>query len=268
MSTIRRTEDTVQQWDEQHDHLLSQIESAITAGQPADATTLLARAWTMAPAETPLLCGQLRTYRARLAPALPASRAVADVLRHSAQVCIQQSLYREAEIDGMRELGIWRDLDDYPRAIDALHRLADTFRTHNRLHRVIDCADQTLMWSQRHEDQVGIAAGFRNLGLVMLAANRTADAVRHLSRARDEADTLPDIPATQRAELLAQLGRALWMSGATTRARRRFSDALALLVDVDEAAADRIRTALSTPTDTLLPASALDDMDHVHAATH
>jgi tetratricopeptide (TPR) repeat protein len=263
-SPFRSAEDVARWWDAQHDHILSVIESLIADGQPETAASLLSQVWTIVPARAqPRWRGRLRECGTRLATELPTSRVVADVLRYSAQACIQQVDYQDAELDGMRELVIWRRLDDYPGAVDALRRLADTFRLRDRLHRVIDCADQILTWSSRYQDQTGVAGALRNLGLVMVEVGRVDAAIDYLSRARDTLDVLPDVPVVRRAELIAQLGRALWMSGAESLARRRFSEALALLVDVDDAAADQIRTLLGTSAGTALPASVMEGMDHV-----
>jgi tetratricopeptide (TPR) repeat protein len=263
-SPFRSAEDVARWWDAQHDHILSVIESLIADGQPETAAALLSQVWTIVPARAqPRWRGRLHECGTRLATELPTSRVLADVLRYSAQACIQQVDYQDAELDGMRELAIWRSLDDYPGAVDALRRLADTFRLRDRLHRVIDCADQILTWSLRHQDQTGVAGALRNLGLVMVEVGRVDAAIDYLSRARDTLDVLPDVPVVRRAELIAQLGRALWMSGAESLARRRFSEALARVVDVDDAAADQIRTLLGTSAGTALPASVMEGMDHV-----
>jgi tetratricopeptide (TPR) repeat protein len=261
-SPFRSAEDVVRWWDAQHDHILSVIESLIAGGQPETAVSLLSQVWTIVPAQAqPPWCSRLRECGTLLATELPTSRVLAEVLQYSARACIQQGDYRNAEFDGMRELAIWRQLDDYPGAVGALRRLADTFRLRDRLHLVIDCADQILTWSLRHQDQV--AGALRNLGLVMVEAGRVDSAIDYLSRARVASDALPDLPVAQRAELIAQLGRALWMSGAESLARRRFSEALALLVDVDDVAAERMRVLLGASAGIALPGLVMEGMDHV-----
>jgi hypothetical protein len=96
----------------------------------------------------------------------------------------------------------------------------------------------------------------------MLEVGRVDSAIDYATRAQDAVEALPDAPARQRAEVAVLLGRALWASGAESVARRRFSHALALLVDVDDAAADRVRALLGAPTGTRLPELLMRGSDH------
>lgn len=194
---------------------------------------------------------------------MTSDREQARHLRRSATLLRGQGEYRAAELAGMRELAIWRRWEDPAGAIDALHHLADTFRARDRMHRVIDCADQILTWSVRHDDPVAVPRALRNLGLVYREAGQPHRAIDYLTRARAGLDALPDIPATYRAELLAQLGHALWTSAAQPTARRRFRDALALTIQADPDTADRVRQLLDTPPGMALPASALDGLDSI-----
>jgi hypothetical protein len=67
--------------------------------------------------------------------------------------------------------------------------------------------------------------------------------------------------AQERADAAVQLRRALWACNAKSRARRQFSHALTLLVDVDEQAADQVRQLLSTPGQRL-PKPVMKAVDH------
>jgi hypothetical protein len=60
-----------------------------------------------------------------------------------------------------------------------------------------------------------------------------------------EAGAAPEVVAAH-ARILVWCGRARWEQGQHGAARRRWSRALALLVDVDDAAANRVRALLAT----------------------
>jgi tetratricopeptide (TPR) repeat protein len=262
--SLRTSEDVARWWDAQQDGILAVIESLIAEGHPDTAVSLLSQVWPIVAAQARAPWpGRLRYCGTRLVDELPTSRVLAQVLRYSAQACRRHEYYQEAELDGMRELAIWRALNDYAGAVDALRHLAETFRSRNRLHRVMDCADQILQWALRQRDEIAVAGAFRDLGLLTVEAGRPDEAIGYLTRARDIIDTLPGVPVVRQAELIARLGTAMWLSGARSKARRRFSEALALLVDVDDAAADRIRVLVGTSSDTPLPVSVMEGMDHL-----
>jgi tetratricopeptide (TPR) repeat protein len=261
--SLRTSEDVARWWDAQQDDILALIESLIADGHPDTAVSLLSQVWPIVATQARPWPGRLRDCGTRLVDELPTSRVLAQVLRYSAQACRRHEYYQEAELDGMRELAIWRALNDYPGAVNALRHLAETFRSRNRLHRVMDCADQILQWALRQGDELAVAGAFRDLGLLTVEAGRPDEAIGYLTRARDIIDTLPGVPVVRQAELIARLGTAMWLSGARSKARRRFSEALALLVDVDDAAADRIRVLVSTPSDTPLPVSVTEGMNHL-----
>lgn len=263
-SPFHTAEDVAGWWEAQHDHVLAVIQSVIAAGDGAAAAALQVQVWPVVPADAaPDWCARLRDCGKQLAAELPTSRVLADAFRHSVEACIRRGDYRAAELDGMRELAIWRKLDDYAGAVDALTRLADTYRGRDRLHRVIDCGDEVLSWSLRHQEPAGVVAALRNLGLLMVEVGKFDLGLDYLTRARDALDAAPEVPIPLRAEVIVQLGRAHWIAGAESRAKRRFSDALAMVVDVDDLMADRIRALLATPIGTPLPESVVAELKHV-----
>lgn len=263
-SPLRTADDVARWFNAYEDDMVALIESTIERGDPDEAASRLSQVWAVAPASLDLdQCRRLRDCGTRLATELPTSRVVARVLQHSAEALRQRGDLPAAELDGMRELAIWRNLDDPDGAIDALRRLSRTFLARERLHHVIDCADEMLTWSSRHQDRCEVPRALRNLGLIMVDAGRLDLASDYLTRAWDSLDSLPDVPASHRVELLTQLGRVHWMAGAESAARRRFSEALAEAVDVDTGLADRLRTLLATLSGAPLPESAMEDMDSV-----
>lgn len=247
-------EDVAGWFNDNREQILATAQEAVTNGDPDTAARLLARIWAVIPASTDAAwCDALRDCGRRLKASLPNSRTMATVFRRSAALFLERGDHRIAETEGMRELAIWRRLDDPDGHVSALNALARTFQARGRLNRVIDCASRRLAVDVRHGRTIEVAHDLRHLGVVMLQANRPDTAVDYLTRARDAFDELPQTTAQQHADVRILLGRSLWLSGSPSSARRQFSGALQFVVDVDEDEADRIRELLDTPLDGVLP---------------
>lgn len=123
---------------------------------------------------------------------------------------------------------------------DALQDPAETYRLQGRLHKVIGCADEALETHLLHRNRPGIARTPAYLGTLMTEAGRHDSAVTYLTRAAQAYDHTPDTDG--RAECLAHLGHALWLSGDQSTAEHTFSRALALVTGTDNTTAHRVRT--------------------------
>jgi hypothetical protein len=105
----------------------------------------------------------------------------------------------------------------------------------------------------RAHDPLAAATAMIELGATMVAGGQPEDAVTYLSRAEDRLTAAsPDAAlVTRHARALELWGQALWDTGQSGPARRRWERALAMLVDHPggEAAADRVRALLATAAD-------------------
>ncbi|WP_158854521.1 tetratricopeptide repeat protein [Saccharothrix deserti] len=210
-------------------------------GEPETAVALLAEVWPAVPADTDQAwIHRLCDVGTGLAAVLPTSLLLATAFRRAARSLRGRGLLRLAAVQGMRELAIHRLRDDDPDATAAaLHDLADTYRAQGRPHKVIDCADETLETYLLHHHQAGIAHTLTHLGTLMIEAGRHDSAIGYLTRADKAFEHAPDTAA--RAECLARLGRALWLSDNHTTAHRALNRALALAIGLDTTTADRVR---------------------------
>jgi tetratricopeptide (TPR) repeat protein len=244
----------VEQWFERHrERILLVLEHAVRHFAPEEAASLLARTWAIVPVtidrqwvEAVRDCGRA------LGGVLPTSRTMATVFRRSAEVAFTSGEYLVAEVEGMRELAIWRQLDEPDNHVDALDSLMRTYLARDRLHRAMDCADERLAVDLAADRTAAVAEDLQLLGTLMLQAGRYDTAVDYLTRVIAQLDQQPELPAQQRANARVLLGRALWHSGTKAKARRQFSDALDLLVGVDDDLAGHVRELLETgPQDSI-----------------
>jgi tetratricopeptide (TPR) repeat protein len=248
------SEDAARWFDSHREQILAVAQEAVAHGDPRTAASFLVAAWSLVPPETDAYwCDSLRECGRSLSEVLPASPVLAGVYRRTAEVYFARGDHRIAEAEGLRELAVWRRLDDPDEHVEALAALARTFLARDRLHRAIDCADERLSVHLRHQRHDAVAEDLQRLGALMIRAGRADTAVDYLTRARDAFDDLPDAPAGRQAEVRVLLGRALWLTGAEALARRQFSRALQLLVDVDHDAAERVRELLAIPPGEKLP---------------
>ncbi|MEU4740938.1 tetratricopeptide repeat protein [Actinosynnema sp. NPDC023658] len=140
----------------------------------------------------------------------------------------------------MQELTIHRRRDDDPDATAAsLHDLAETYHAQGRMHKVIGCADETLETYLLHQHEAGVARTLANLGVLMSEVGRHDSAVKYFARADKAHEDLPD--TTARAECVAGLGRALWLSGDQPAAHRVLNRALAFVIGSEGSDARHVR---------------------------
>ncbi|WP_143219160.1 tetratricopeptide repeat protein [Actinokineospora bangkokensis] len=122
--------------------------------------------------------------------------------------------------------------------------LAGLYRGWGRLGKALDAQWALVELRAAAGDALGSALARAEVGATMHAAGRTASAVEHLERAQ-EAAALAGAGPVEHARLLVWCGWARWAQGGPGAAKRCWSRALALLVDVDEDAAQRVRDLLA-----------------------
>ncbi|MEU4806350.1 tetratricopeptide repeat protein [Actinosynnema sp. NPDC023587] len=181
--------------------------------EPEAAVALLAEVWSVVPPDVEQdWIRRMSDVGAHLLTVLPTSLLLATTFRRAARTLRTHGNLRPAAIHGMRELAIHRQRDDDPDATaTSLHDLAETYRTQGRMRKVIDCADETLETYLLHGHRAGVARTLTHLGTLMSEVGRHDSAVKYFTRADKAYEDLPD--TTARAECLAGLGRALWLSG-------------------------------------------------------
>ncbi|MEV1114939.1 tetratricopeptide repeat protein [Actinosynnema sp. NPDC049800] len=229
------------------DDVLANLHS--TMKRPESAVTLLTETWRTVDVDVdPAWLRRLCDVGAELATTLPASLLLATAFRHAARTLRTHGLLDLAAVQGTRELAIHRLHDDDPDGTAAaLHDLARTYRTQHRLHKVIDCADETLETYLLHRHDTGTARTLLHLGALMIDAGRHDSATKYLTRADRKYHHA--LTTTERAHGLAALGQALWLSGEHPPAHRAFNRALALAIGINGPAGQQIRALAARPDD-------------------
>ena len=114
------------------------------------------------------------------------------------------------------ELGLWR----------YLLRIAETYRSANRLHKARTWCEHALFQAERSEDRLGLLRTHAQMAWIVRDLQQLALAEQHLARALDEARHFGDRLTT--AELLIERARGRAARGRLTEARRCCEEALRL----------------------------------------
>jgi tetratricopeptide (TPR) repeat protein len=152
-----------------------------------------------------------------------------------------------AEERWVRALAVARREGDHARSDAVLTALGALYRDWGRLSKALDA--YLALVDLRGDDPAGLAEALVEVGTTMYAAGRLPSAMNYFDQA-DEAMSEVDAPETH-AQILVWCGRTRWEQGQHGAARRRWSQALAMLVDVDEEAADQVRALLTMEPDSL-----------------
>ena len=152
-----------------------------------------------------------------------------------------------AEERWVRALAIARrdGLGDRGQAV--LTALAELYRDWGRLGKALDA--YLGLVDLRAGDPAGTAAALAEIGATMHAAGRLAAATDYFDRADETMADAEDADPEAHARILVWCGRTRWDQGEHGAARRRWSRALALLVDVDDDAANQVRALLAMAPD-------------------
>jgi tetratricopeptide (TPR) repeat protein len=141
--------------------------------------------------------------------------------------------------DGMR------DLDRGDAVLSALGAL---YRDWGRLSKAMDAYLELVELRRDLGRPAATADALAEVGATMYAAGRLVSAADYFDRADEtltEAEPAGPAAVAAHARILVWCGRTRWERGEHGAARRWWSRALAMLVDVDEAAADRVRALLA-----------------------
>jgi hypothetical protein len=238
---IRNTRRLPEWFVNEPEQLLDLMHAQVVDGRAEQASELLVEVWPLVAADVgePVL-RRLHECGVFLASALPTSLLAARACRLGAGVLRTRGLYRFAATQGMFALAVHRLHDDNPDAIvSALVDLAATYRDQGRTHRVIGCLDEALETYGLHADEVGFARTLFALGSLMIEVDRCDSAVKYLTRAATAHERLGHVVSVAQARAL--LSRAHRLLGNDHAADRELNRALAPVVGVDDATAQRLR---------------------------
>jgi tetratricopeptide (TPR) repeat protein len=216
-------------------------------------TELAAAAWSAEP--EPGWWEGLAVAGEGLAIADRAPATLADLLHRSAAVFAEHGDRLRAEAQWVRALAVVRrDAGGDHHGVDqaVLTGLSDLYRGWGRLGQALD-ADLALVDLRRSAgDTIGCAETLAQVAATMRAGGRLSSAADYFAQA-DEALSGAGGSPEFHARILVSWGRALWDQEQHGSARRRWSQALAMLIDVDDKAADQVRALLANPDGDPLP---------------
>lgn len=173
-----------------------------------------------------------------------------DLLHHGATTFAEHGDRQKAEERFVRALSITRRDGDRARCAAVLSALGALYRDWGRLGKALDAYLGLVDLRREAGDPVGTADALAEVGTTMYAAGRLRSATDYFDRADGvlSHDGGPDA-VTAHARILVWCGRTRWEQDQYGAARRRWSRALAMLIDVDDEAADRVRALLATEPD-------------------
>lgn len=168
--------------------------------------------------------------------------ALVDLLHSAATTFAQYGDHAKAEARLVRALAITRRTGTHGDVV--LTALGRLYRDWGRLGKALDAYLGLVDLRRDADDPAGTADALAEVGATMHAAGRVGTAMDYFDRA-DEA--LVDVKGavTDHARILVWCGRTRWEQGLHSAARSRWSRALALLVDVDDDAANEVRALLA-----------------------
>jgi tetratricopeptide (TPR) repeat protein len=168
-----------------------------------------------------------------------------DLLHAAATTFARHGDRLRAEERWVRALAITRRDALRERGAAVLSALGGLYRDWGRLSKALDAYLGLVDLRRDADDEVGAADALAEVGVTMYAAGRPRSAMDYFDRA-EETMRKAGVAADAHARVLVWCGRTRWEQGEHGAARRRWSQALAMLVDVDEAAANQVRALLAT----------------------
>jgi tetratricopeptide (TPR) repeat protein len=228
--------------------VLAAVRACDRDGSRAMGTRLAAAAWPVARVvRDPRWWVELAEAGESLAIADRDPATLVDLLHSGATTFAEHGDRLRAEERWVRALAITRRDGDRARGEAVLSALGALYRDWGRLSKALDAYLGLVDLRRDMGDPAGTADALAEVGATMHAAGRLDSATDYFDRA-DEAMGQVTAPETH-ARILVWCGRTRWEQGQHGAARRRWSRALAMLVDVDEHAANQVRALLANGPD-------------------
>lgn len=171
--------------------------------------------------------------------------ALADEWENTARQAMTARDFQNAQMQLERAVVLRRRLGDRAELLRVLRSLGEAYQARDRWHRVLDTLDWIFStFQQDPPDYAGMAGTLAEIGTTMITVGRPDSAADYLKRAVTAYSRLAEPAPIGHAEALVSWGNLLWSQGSYGQARRKFSTALALLVDVDDTLAEQVRDLL------------------------
>jgi tetratricopeptide (TPR) repeat protein len=243
-----------------HAEILAALAASDRPGLRRQGAALALAVW---PSAVPPWWDELATKAEALAITLRDPPLLTDLLHASAARFAERGEPQRAEEQWVRALAIIRRPEQLEAASRArgeavLTGLSDLYRAEGRLSNALDADLGLVDLRLAAGDPVGIAEAMARVATTMRAAGRPGTAAEYLAQADEAMAALTETGAANQlplhARILIDWGRALWEDDEPDQARRRWSRALAMLIDIDDEAANHVRTLLATAPQEELPA--------------
>jgi tetratricopeptide (TPR) repeat protein len=196
--------------------------------------------------------------------------ALVDLLHRAATTFARHGERLRAEERWVRALAVSRrdGLHDHRQTL--LSALGDLYRAWGRLGKALDAYLGLVDLRRDAGEPAGTADALVEVGTTMHAAGRVRAAEEYFDRADElmapitEVENAAPESLTAHARILVWGGRTRWEQGRHGAARRLWSRALAMLVDVDDDAAHQVRALLAA--DPAEPPPYLDELSRSSAS--
>lgn len=234
---------------EHHAEVLAAVLACDRDGARAVGTRLAAAVWPAAgQVPDPRWWEELGQAGEALAIADRDPATLVDLLHGCATTFAAHGDRLRAEERWVRALAITRRDGLDARGQVVLSALGGLYRSWGRLGKALDAYLGLVDLRRDADDPVGTAEALAEVGTTMHAAGRLRSATEYFDRADEVLSSSAGGSPAAHARILVWCGRTRWEQGQHGAARRRWSRALAMLVDVDENAANRVRGLLATET--------------------
>ncbi|MCE6995070.1 hypothetical protein LZG04_09650 [Saccharothrix sp. S26] len=247
-----RTSDEARRWLRDHrECVLGVADAANAADLPSSASPITALLWAVAEVAgfDPGFVRALVGTASRAAIARRDPESLTAVLRSAWVWFERRGDLAAAEEHASREWDLWRRAGRTAEAVRLLWWRAEMARRRGRADLELRCYERLESLHDTDgvdaDERAALVRVWAATASALLAHDRADLAVDRARRAENAVRALPDFPPVEQALVFEWSGRALWARDSVGPARRRFSEALALLVDVDDTASDRIRGLLA-----------------------
>lgn len=185
-------------------------------------------------------CRELAHHGEQAAIAGRQPELLTELLNTSAEVYASLADWQGAERAWLRALAVVEDLGDTTRTLRFFHLLTTNYLNWERPHKAVDMLLEIVAIHERAGNEVETARAQAEVARVMADAGRTDAAIDYLTKADRALRGHPEV-ANLHAAVLSDLGQLHARLGGINTARNHYHRALAMVVDTDARAADRIR---------------------------